>query len=816
MSANWEQLWDLFHAALDVPDDQRRAFVEAQAADDSALRDEVLELLSAHSEDAQATLMRRGFDAIENLDAASLVGETIGPYKLTSVLGEGGMGIVYLAEQPRLERQVALKLIRLGMDTRQVVARFESERQALAKMNHPNVAQVIDAGATDSGRPFFVMEYIDGLPITEFCDKQCLNTEERLRLFLDVCAGVQHAHQKGIVHRDLKPTNVLVAQEDGKPTPKIIDFGIAKATAQRATEETLFTQIGMLIGTPEYMSPEQAGLSERDIDTRTDVYSLGVLLFELLVGALPFDAKELRRAGYDEIRRRIMQDEPTRPSARLTTLNANVEDLAAKRRTDARSLVRLLRGDLDWITMRAMEKMPDRRYSSPSELAADVLRHMRHEPVTAGPPSAAYRVEKFVRRHTFGVGAATAILLSLLIGFATATYAFLQAREAKALAQAEARTSEEVADFLAGLFNMSAPSEREVNSVTAREVLDRGVEKIRDELDNEPEVQSRLMAEMGKVYAQLGLLEDAETLFEQALEIRRSLETTTPRQLSETLSGLAGVKNLAGRHEEALAIYDEAIVYAEQEDDARWLAILYRSIGGIHDTLANNAESLAALQTARDRLETAGYSNDPEMARVLRNTGMAYWSTQDFDAARRAYEEALKVYDRSLDPGHPEVSYVVNSLAILNYNLGDFEAARPMFERELANLEHTLGREHRNTASVMNNLGFLLIEMGLYDEARPKIEESLKIRMNVLGEEHEEVATSFCNLGRLQEAENNHEAAFHSFGRCIEIRENVLGNDHPYIAGALERKASLARHLGLEDDAAKMEQRAAAIRENSN
>jgi len=326
--------------------------------------------------------------------------ERIGPYKILEKIGEGGMGVVYLAEQEApLRRRVALKVIKPGMDSKQVLARFEAERQALALMNHPGVAKVFDAGATPEGRPYFVMEHVAGLPITDYCDKHLLDNQQRLELFIQVCEAIQHAHQKGIIHRDIKPSNVLVAVQDGKPVSKVIDFGVAKATGQRLTERTLFTEQGVLIGTPEYMSPEQAEMTALDVDSRTDIYSLGVLLYELIVGALPFDAKALRRAGFDEIRRTIRDVDPPRPSVRLTTLGDQSTESARRRRTELRMLRRELQGNLDGITMHALEKDRARRYGSPSEMAEDIRRHLRDEPVLAHAPSASYRLWRFVRRH---------------------------------------------------------------------------------------------------------------------------------------------------------------------------------------------------------------------------------------------------------------------------------------------------------------------------------------------------------------------------------------------------------------------------------
>ncbi len=334
------------------------------------------------------------------------------------------MGTVYLAEQDRpLRRRVALKIIKIGMDTREVIAPFEAERQALALMDHPNIAQVYDASATDDGRPFFVMEHVPGIPITEYCDKQRLSTGSRLELFVQLCAAVHHAHQKGVIHRDIKPSNILVMTQDSRPVPKVIDFGVAKATHQRLTEKTVFTQLGLLIGTPAYMSPEQAEMGGMDVDTTTDIYSLGVVLYELLVGVLPFNAERLRSAGYAEIQRIIREEEPLRPSTRLSGLGQRVSEIVKQRRTDLPALRRELKGDLDWVTLKALEKDRTRRYASASELGADILRHLNCDVVLARPTSVAYRLSKFGKRHKVAVAAAAMVFISVLGALAVSSHA---------------------------------------------------------------------------------------------------------------------------------------------------------------------------------------------------------------------------------------------------------------------------------------------------------------------------------------------------------------------------------------------------------
>jgi serine/threonine protein kinase len=370
-------------------------------------------------------------------------GTTIGPYKLLQQIGEGGMGVVFMAEQHEpFHRVVALKVIVPGMDTRQVIARFEAERQALAMMDHPNIARVLDAGTTESGRPYFVMELVKGVPITTYCDEKKLSLRERLELFMPVCHAVQHAHQKGIIHRDIKPSNVLVADYDDQPVPKIIDFGVAKATSQKLTDKTMFTAFGQVVGTMEYMSPEQTKLNQLDVDTRTDIYSLGVLLYELLTGTTPFDRKRLRSAAIDEVFRIIREEEPVRPSTSISKTNERPA-VAASRRSDPVRLSRMLQGDLDWIVMKALEKDRTRRYPTANGLASDIERYLNDAPVSAGPPSASYRIHKFVRRNRALIAAGSVVVLALVAGLAASVWQAVRATRAEASAIAERDAKED-------------------------------------------------------------------------------------------------------------------------------------------------------------------------------------------------------------------------------------------------------------------------------------------------------------------------------------------------------------------------------------
>ncbi len=436
----------LFEAARNLPNARaRQAFLDQACAEDGLLRERVESLLAAEGaardffkaatafsiRDCVPETPEPGLDLANDLTGG--VGTLIGRYKLLQKIGEGGCGVVYMAEQEHpVRRRVALKVIKLGMDTKSVIARFEAERQALALMDHPNIARVLDAGATETGRPYFVMELVRGVRITDYCDEHHLDTRQRLRLFIQICHAIQHAHQKGIIHRDIKPSNILVTLHDGVPVPKVIDFGIAKATHTPLTDKTLFTAYEQLIGTPAYMSPEQAEMSGLDIDTRSDIYSLGVLLYELLTGKTPFDAKELLKSGLDAMRRTLREAEPHRPSTKLhTLLGSELTSTAQHRQVEPLKLISQLSGDLDWVVMKALEKDRTRRYETANGLAMDVQRHLNQEAVLARPPSRRYRLEKLVRRNQGVFLAIGAVAMALLAGLGTSTWLFFKTRAAE-------------------------------------------------------------------------------------------------------------------------------------------------------------------------------------------------------------------------------------------------------------------------------------------------------------------------------------------------------------------------------------------------
>jgi serine/threonine protein kinase/tetratricopeptide (TPR) repeat protein len=675
-----------------------------------------------------------------------MIGEIVSEkYKLLEKLGSGGMGEVYEAEQTEpIQRRVALKIIKWGMDTKEVVARFESERQALALMDHPNISKVFDAGATDKGRPFFVMEYVKGVPITEYCDTHRLNNRQRLELFIRVCEGIQHAHQKGIIHRDIKASNVLVTIHDDRPVPKIIDFGVAKATAQRLTEKTIFTEMGQLIGTPEYMSPEQAEMTGLDIDTRTDVYSLGVLLYELLVGVLPFESKDLRSVAFDEIRRKIREEEPPRPSTRLTIPGFDTDHALKSRQTDLTALTKQLKGELDWITMKAIAKDRTMRYASASELAADVMRYLKHEPVLAGPLSATYRLKKYVRRHKVGVAAAALIMLAMIVGITGTTVGLLKAVKAEKIARDEAETAQQVSDFLVDLFRVSDPSEAQGNTITAREVLDKGAGRIEEELEGQPKIQARLMDTIGMVYNNLGLYDQATSLLERALEIRRSVLGNEHLEVSDSLHSLGILIYSKGDFPTAERMFREA------------LFVRRKLLGDEH-------------------LDIAGLLND---------LAMAVMAQGEFEESEPMYRESLAIRRKNLGNEHADVAQSINNLGMYLYRQGEFQEAEQLFREAVEMNKKLLGEEHPEISTNLNNLALVLRDSGKLDEAEQMFRQVLAMDRKFLGDNHPYVAITLNNMGALLIMKEDLAEAERSFNGAINVLRKTFPEDHWQVANA--------------------------------
>ena len=678
-------------------------------------------------------------------------GRVIDGYRLVRRIGEGGMGEVWLAAQEApVRREVALKLVRTGMDSQRIAARFEAERQALALMSHPAIATVLDGGSTSAGQPYFVMEYVDGRPVTEYADAVCAPLRARIALFLEICHGVHHAHQKAVIHRDLKPSNILVSVASGRPQPKIIDFGIAKALAHRLAPHGQTTEQGLLLGTPEYMSPEQADLTSGDIDTRSDVYSLGALLYELLAGALPFDSERLRARGLDELRRTIREIDPPPPSVRLAAL-ATADTVAAARASDPASLTRALRGDLDAIVMKALEKERGQRYGSAAELADDLQRYLADAPIRARPAHLGYRMRKYARRHRAGVavaGAAAALLLGFTITLAVEVR---QASRERDRANREAEVARRTLDFVVDMFKVSDPDRSRGKRITAREILDQSSAQIGRELVQEPEVQARLMSSIARVYDQLGLDDSALPLAERAVLTQLLVLGPEDRETLRSQTDLATIERELG-----------AFASAEQQLRAV-IAIQRRVLGADHpDTLTADYQLAAVL---------AQRGHPAEADRVLR--------------------EVIAGRARLLGPSDRATLVAINALALTLSARGRHDEAEGLLREVYALQRVQVGADHPTAIAALHNLGSCLVRSRHFAEARIVNTEVVATSRRILGREHPETLGAMDNLAFALSGLHERAAAEQLMREVLAVKRRVLPVGHPQTALTLYNLACL-------------------------
>lgn len=752
-----------------------------------------------------------------------------GKYKLMQRIGEGGMGSIWVAQQSEpVKRQVAIKLIKAGMDSKQVLARFEAERQALAMMDHPNIARVFDGGVTPEGHPFFAMELVKGVPITEYCDSRKLSPEERLELFVPVCHAIQHAHQKGVIHRDIKPSNVLVAQFDNKPVPKVIDFGVAKATGQALTDQTIFTGFGGIVGTLQYMSPEQATLNNLDIDTRSDVYSLGALLYELLTGSPPFSRQTLEQKGMMEMLRVVREEDPPHPSTKVSTADA-LPSLSANRAIEPSKLTRLLRNELDWIVMKSLEKDRTRRYETANGFAADVLRYLSGEPIAAHPPTAIYRLQKFVRRHQGKVVAASIILLTLFLGIAGTTVGLFQARAArtaealrangerdakekeseerkKAVAASEEadkqkkiaieqrndaikqkQTATAAKEFLQSILQQGsaegqASAERVANpDITLREALDYAAEQVEAAFKNQPEIEADLRDTIGLAYLQMAVYPEAEAQLMAAFDIRKR---TLGSDHADTLVSASTLAELYMTR----ANFPAAEKLLQQTLDSR-----EKTLGPTHpDTL----ESVSALGTFYwdtgnyaaavplrkrsmvDREKVLGPEHQ-ETLLAIGDLGRLYWAMGNYVDAEQLLRKALAGREKTHGPDHPDTLRSVQHLGELHRSKQDFSSAEPLFQRAYIGREKILGPDHPITLNSLSAIAIVLVAKSDFENAEPMYRKVLEGYEKLHGPDHPHTLTSVNNLAALYVAMGKLELAEPLFKRALEGREKVLGPDHP-------------------------------------
>lgn len=739
------------------------------------------------------------------------------------------MGAVYLASQSEpVKRQVALKLIKPGMDSKAVLARFDAERQALALMDHPNIARIYDGGVTPSGQPFFVMELVHGVPLTRYCDQRRLSVDARLQLFVLVCQAVQHAHQKGIIHRDLKPGNVLVTEVDGRPSPKVIDFGVAKATEFTLTDQSM-ADFGAIVGTPTYMSPEQADPTSMDIDTRTDVYALGVMLYELLAGSTPLDARQLQRGAFLEVLRMVREVEPPRPSTKLSSADA-LPNIAANRDIEPSKLAHLLRGELDWVVMKALEKDRTRRYETANGFARDIQRYLADEVVEARPPSAGYRVQKFVRRHRGAVTAGATVAAALVLATGVSVwFGMSEARQraeadrmrdlaqANAAAEVKARTrAEAINTFVTTALQSSDPMQFGKKDTTIAQAMANAIAKIETgAFKDDLETEAGLKDTIGLILKNNGKHEQARLLLEQALATRERVYKGDHPDIALSLNNLA-------------QLYVAQSKYAQAEPLLkRSLAMFEKTCGPEHGDVAAGLNSLAALHYLQGQLDQAEplfrralalrekilSPNQRDLALTLNDLALVCSAQGNYAEAEAGMKRALAIYEQSLGPDHPDVAATLNSLATMYDDQGQFALAVPLFVRALSICEKSLGPDHPIVATGQHNLADLYRKTGQFAEAEPLFQRALAVREKAFGPVHEDVAVVLNNFAMLYKAHRRYAEAEPLLLRCLAIDEKLHGPEHPEVALTLH---NLAGFYEVQEQYAKAEEaykRSLAIRE---
>jgi len=793
---------EVFTEAINLPAGERAAFLDKVCEGDAKLRQQVETLLQTHDrvgdfleESPQKTAM----DARSGTAADARAGDRIGRYKLLQQIGEGGCGIVFKAEQEEpMRRSVALKVIKPGMDTKSVIARFEVEQQALALMDHPNIAKVFDAGTTESGRPYFVMELVRGTKITQYCDQNSLTTEERLKLFIQVCQAVQHAHQKGIIHRDIKPSNILVTTTaEDVALPVVIDFGIAKATSnQRLTDKTYFTALEMLIGTPAYMSPEQAELTSVDVDTRTDIYSLGVLLYELLTGSPPFDTAELSKAGLDEIRRVIREQEPGRPSTRLRKMtDADLTVLAKNHKSEPPTLIRTIRGDLDWIVMKALEKDRKRRYATAHGLVLDVQSYLAKEPILARPPSNLYKLQKMVLRNKLlfaGISIFTLLLVVSLIVVSTSLAKERRSRREAEAAEAKAESasvkSQQVTEFLESMLNGVGPSVALGRDTTIlREILDRTSERIGTEMTNQPAVAAELYGLIGHIYGQIGYAVRAEGMHRAALAINEKLFGAESKEVAASLNSLGLDLQAEGKRAEAEKVDEEALTLrrqllgnenADTATSLNDLSGMYRDDGRLKEAEAMARKALGIRQKL--------FANESlEVADSLRNISIILGDEGQWPEADTTAREVLAIRRNLLGSEHPWVASALMDAAWAAGGNGKKDEAETMEREALAIRQKILPADHPDVALSLYAVGDRMRQQGKLNEAYPVLNAALSIQTKLLGDKDPASLETLRSMGLTLQAESKWSDAEVVFRELLAAWRKRAGNEDQHTLYAL-------------------------------
>ena len=738
-------------------------------------------------------------------------GDVIGPYTLRQNIGEGGFGVVWMAEQTKpISRMVALKVVKAGMDTKQVLARFEAEQQALALLDHSNIAKVLDAGATETGRPYFVMELVKGIPITQFCQEQRLATKARLELFRDVCSVINHAHQKGIIHRDLKPSNVMVTLHGDNPVAKVIDFGIAKATQQKLTDKTLFTRFEQLLGTPVYMSPEQAALSGLDIDTRSDIYSLGVLLYELLAGKPPFDPKTLLSKGYEEMRRIICEDEPPKPSTKLTETQSSADNKFVNVSPSA------LKGELDWIIMKAIDKDRARRYETANAFASDIGRYLENEPVLAAAPSAVYKFRKFARRNKAALGVATAMVALLVGGIIATSWQAVRATVERDKAEEAREEAEAISAFLVEMFEIVRPDEeKDGREVKVADVLDNAVKRLETDLLDQPARQAKLQRAIGMNYFLLGLSREAIPLQEQVLEFHLK---HSGREHFETLAAMNDLSVSyvdAGRDKEALKMLEKVWELNRKvlgPENPLTLAAMNNLGSYYHADPGRREDALKMREKVWEMRRKVSGPEHPNTLAAMSNLAQSYR-----DAGRR--EDALKMLEKIWElnqkvngPEHPNTLAALNNLALSYRDAGREGEALKMLKKVWELNQKVSGPEHPNTLAAMHNLALSYHDAGRTEDALKLLEKVSDLQRKVSGPEHPHTLTAIGFLAESYHDAGREEEALELREKVWDLRRKVSGPDHPNTLTAMGFLAMSYHDGGREEEALKLREKVLELR----